>query len=176
MIEFEQPLNAGDLDVLHNFIGVVFGEIRSEMAGDPGNRAFEGNTLPDSLIFFIRLAARKPDDRLDAVDALNAAGRPAKFRLETLVEIVGVFPHALDIGMNGEDCLGVLGSEITSALRGAGLPEHRPSLRRAEYKRASPTAEKLALVVYFMDLGRIGEHAGYAIGDDGVGSQESQSL
>ena len=122
MIEFEQALNARDLDVLDNFIGIVFGEIGSEMAGDPGDRAFEGDTLPDALIFLVRLAARKPDDRLDAIDALNAAGSAAKFRLKTLVEIVGVFPHALDIGMNGEDCLGVLGSEITSAIRGAGLP------------------------------------------------------
>lgn len=53
----EQSLNAWDLDVLHDFIGVVFGEVGPEMARNPRDRAFEGDALADALIFLIRLAA-----------------------------------------------------------------------------------------------------------------------
>ncbi len=78
--------------------------------------------IPDPLVLFLRFGSRQGDHGLHTVDSLHAVRFAMEARDEPGVEVVGIFPHPLDIGMHGEDGLGVLGREITAAVGGTGLP------------------------------------------------------
>ena len=93
------------------------------MAGGPGQRAFQRDAFLDALVFLLRLGAGQANHRLHGVDALHAIGRTIEPGDQVMIEVIGVFAHALDAGMHGEDRLGMLGREVTAAVGGAGLPE-----------------------------------------------------
>src|SRR5579883_1191460 len=153
----EQSLNAGDFDVLNVFVQIVFREVGPKMTGYPRDRAFKRNAFADALVFLVRFAAGQTDDRLHAIDALNVIAASIEASLQAAVEIIGIFAHAGDVRMNGENGLGVLGGKVAPAIRRPRLPKHRHALRRTEYEGASATTDILDDMINVMHLGRICE-------------------
>ena len=76
--------------------------------------------------------------------------------------------HARDRAPRAELQVGIGGGEVHARARLAGLDDDRPALRRRQCRQRSAHVEIAPSKIDAMHLGRVGENAVLAVGDQGV--------
>jgi hypothetical protein len=170
--QLQHPVvRAGDalvaLGAGHRLGGLVPAEIGAEQAGVQHQLRLRVDQRLQVGVFLLGDRLRLADHHGEGGQHLAGLRRPADLRqpgLDVVVEGDGV-----GLAVRGaEDHLRPARGEFAATLRGAGLQEHRPALRRARDGERAAGAHALALEIGVADLGRVDEHALLAVQHQGA--------
>ena len=162
-----EALQLGLRPIDHQGIGRQPRQIEVEVGRKDRHAALGRHQAVVLLLQRARLGLRRADDRLQAEQDLAFLGISAELGHPAL-DIREIGRRILGPRLDREDCIGVLGREVTALRRCSGLQDRRAILRRAHDVERPARLEEAPCVLDAVNLRRIGEDGMLAVHDHGI--------